>query len=579
MKSENMQTMRRKVIADGKGDRDAARAASEQTSSIDDLNAVLQDIQIASELTAETIEEKSNQLIDSAEDIKNQVSDVVEGTELSAEASEKTTEAVKDHTEVSERISDKLSKLSKLLSEKLGVSALSGPNPESAATVIPEALPVAEFPAPVALPAVIPPHENNDPNDAIFPPVPQDDSPTDENKRESEADKKESKELFNDLLKTTKTGFKATIGITDKIAGMLFKYTVSALAETAKMAGMIFGVILLIDVIKANFKYWSDKFSANFDEFSEQAGVWGTTLSSIFGTLENIQKFWEAGDWGGLITAIVTGVGKVLYNLGEIIQLGMAKVTSAILSVIPGLGDAALSVEGAALEGFQEHTGNQLSDKDQETVAKYQSAKIENGENLFDKLQSGRTWLKNKISGDKNVGDYVSDDDRDAEREKLKAMKPEERIEVLKKANEARAAIIRFERRLDDVNPDNKQSVAAVDKAYESLKAQVGDSDLNKTSTTKKELDSRLSEAKAKLDELKQTEAKPAPISESDDAKKVSAIEKAKAQASVEKAATTQTGGTLVNTNNVVNNSKTVNNHAPITSSSAPGVFGATKVN
>lgn len=580
MKSENMSTMRRKVIAEGKGEREAAKAASNQTSSIDDLSKTLQDIQTQGEITSEVIEDKGNQIIDSIDKVESRVSDVVEGSELAAEASERTTTAVKDNTEVANRISDKLTKLSELLSEKLGVSASAGPRPDSPAVVIPESLPDSEFPMPVVIPPVLPQPENNDPNDSVFPPVVPTHEDNSESGRQDEKEKKENKDLFKELLKTTKTGFKASLGVTDKIAGMLFKYTVSALAESAKLAGMLFAIVLTIDVIRAHFKYWSDKFSTDFDTFSEEAGIWGSTLASIFGTLENIKKFWEAGDWGGLTIAIVSGVGKVLYNLGEIIQLGMAKVTAAILSIIPGMDGAALSVEGAALEGFQERTGNALSKDDQDTVARYQSSKIEDGENIYDKYQNARTWLKNKISGDTNIGDHVSDEERDAERDKLKAMNPEERIEVLKKSNEARAAIIRFEKYMDDVDPDNKQSVATMDKAYNKLKDQVSDSDIAKAGTTKKELDSRMDSVKAKYEKMKGIEAAPAPVSESDDAKKVNAIEKSKAESvSSGAVAPGASVGNLINTTNMVNNSKVVNNHAPLTSTQAPGVYGATRVN
>lgn len=586
MKTENMKTMRRKVIEEGRSERDAARAASSQSESLSVLSSQLDDLQTQAELTSEVIEDKGNQVIDALNRVDQSIIDTTAGAELTAEASERTTEAVKQQTEVSNKISDKLGRLTELLNERLSAITPNLPSisvPDTSLSVVEDAVPV-DIVTP-GLPELIqdllpdPVNNNNNPTEPFFPTTP-DNPESDTKKRSDEERKKNDSDTLDKLLKATKSGFKASLSVTDRIAGMLFKYTVTAVVEAAKTAALLFSIVLGIDVLMKHFKYWSDKFTSDFDKFSEEAGVWGSTLASIFGTLENIQKFWEAGDWSGLTVAIVKGVTEIIYNLGELISLGMSKVAASILSLIPGLGDAALSVEGAALEGFQERTGNSLSKEDQDTLAKYQSAKIEKGENLFDKVSQGKTWIVNKITGDANISDFVTDEERETQNEKLRQMKPEEREEVLKKGNEARAAIVRFEKYMEQINPDDKRSVEAADKAYSNLQSQLGDSDLNNSPVTKKELNARMNIVTAKYDKLKGKEPQPAPSSQSEDVKKVESIEKNKA---VEKASLGTGAGSaaanLFNTNNVINSSRTINTVSPVTSTNAPGVFGATGVN
>lgn len=586
MKSDKMTSMRRKVIADSQSDRNAAKAASEQNATLDTLSDKLGDIQVQGELTSEVIEDKGNQIIETLKEVDQSIIDGAAGSELTAEAVEKTTAAVNAGTTASKKISEKLSKFTALLSDKLGL------NPSTGTGLVPTESPVApvesvlpEVVLPENLPEALggllpnPDDSNNNPDDAIFPPVPSAPAENEEDKKEKENKEKAFDELFKDLLKTTKSGFKSTISITDRIAGMLFKYTVTALAESAKLAGTLFAIVLAIDVIRTHFKYWSDKFMTDFNLFSTEAGKWGGLLSSIFGTLENIKQFWDDGDWGGLAAAIVKGIGKVIYNLSELISLGMSKVAATILSVIPGMDGAALSLEGAALEGFQERTGNSLSDKEQDTLAKYQSSKVENGEDAFDKVSRFKTKAWNWVTGNDDKGNYYTNEEKDAENDKLKAMSPEDRQEFLKKSNEARAAVVRFEKFMGDVNPNNKRQMETMDKAYGDLKSQLNDPALANGTIIKKELDGRMGNVSAKYEQLKSTEAKPAPGAQSDDAKKIDSIEKAKV---VKEEAIKAKGGdqmNLVNTNNVINNSKTVNNQAPMTSSSAPGIFGATRVN
>jgi hypothetical protein len=578
MKSEKMTSMRRKVIADSKGERDAASAASNQNESLDAINFKLNDVQSANELVAEVVEQKGNQVI-------NAIQNVEAATELTAEATEKNTEQVKELTSVSSKISDKLSKLTSMLEQK--VSAVeqrindTGKSTDTALTVIQDNLPEPVTQNLPELPERILPNPNdntNEPDADFFPTAPDNPSDVPEKKPKEDPAKNPMQISLDALLKTTKAGFKSTVSITDKISSMLFKYTISALAETAKMAALLFSLVLGIDLLRIHFKYWTDKFTSNFDKFSEDAEEWGGLLQSIFGTLEDIRKFWEAGDWGGLAVAIVKGLTDILYNLGEIIQLGISKITAAVLNAL-GFEGAALSVKGAALEGFQERTGNSLSEEDQDTLAKYQSKRIEEGPNLYDKANELKTRAADWIRGRDNKNSLTTETDQEQETQKLKAMKPEEREQVLKKGNEARAAIIRFEKYMGDVDPENPTNVQSMDKAYNSIKERLADSDLNDSPATKKELNARFMKVDAQYKKLK-TESKPepAPPTASEDVQRVQNIEKAQDARKTETKTAAPSSTVNAQVNNV-NNSKTVHNITPVTATPAPGIFGATSVN
>ena len=181
MKTENMKTMRRKVIEEGRSERDAAKAASTQAESLSVLSSQLDDLQTQAELTSEVIEDKGNQVIDALNRVDQSIIDTTAGAELTAEASERTTEAVKQQTEVSNKISDKLSKLTELLNERL--SAITTPNlpqttvPDTSLSVVEDAVPVDIVTPglPELLQELIPDPVNNtnNPNDAFFPTVPE----------------------------------------------------------------------------------------------------------------------------------------------------------------------------------------------------------------------------------------------------------------------------------------------------------------------------------------------------------------------------------------------------------------------
>lgn len=584
-KPEEMKSMRRKVISENKPTQQAAQAASDNNASLKQLSAQLNDAQAAQELIAQTVEEKSNDIIEAIGDVETAVADTVAGSELVAETIESGNSIAKD---VGVSLGSKLDRLTDLLQQKLINANIptTGTSVQAVESAIPVKVvndePTAEIVNPL-LP--VPAKIDNKPDADFFPET----APTSpEEKKKDDENKGKFLTSLKELTNSVKTGFSKSISVSDKIAGMLFKYTVTAAIEAAKMVALILGIVIGIDLLMVHFKYWSEKFtqawdlfSTDFTKFSSSSGTWGPLLQSIFESVANLQKFWEAGDWGGLTLAIVEGLGSVLYNLGELIQLGMAKLSAAILRIIPGLSDTADEVEGRALENFQASTGAELKREDQEKVANYQDKRINDELGTvakgLDKVNNLKTRASNWIRGVDNKEALTTDEERDAEAEKLKSLSPEDRRAALMKANEARAAMIRFEKYANSADMNKDSTVKSIDIAHADIKKRMNDPALNNSPAVKKELSARFEKLDASYNDLKKTQpdVKPETSTKSPEAKQVQEINKNKPQAPVAQ----QQTPVISNTNNVVKKNTVVHNMTPVTSTTAPGVFNATGVN
>ncbi|HIC0076740.1 TPA: hypothetical protein ACWZKT_004725, partial [Escherichia coli] len=167
-KPQEMQTMRRKVISDNKPTQEAAKSASNTLSGLNDISTKLDDAQAASELIAQTVEEKSNEIVGAIDNVESAVSDTTAGSELIAETVEIGNNINK---EIGESLGSKLDKLTSLLEQKIQTAGIQQTGTSLA--VVENAIPVkvveddtAESVGPL-LPA--PEAVNNDPDADFFP--------------------------------------------------------------------------------------------------------------------------------------------------------------------------------------------------------------------------------------------------------------------------------------------------------------------------------------------------------------------------------------------------------------------------
>lgn len=567
---------RRKLIEEMTPQRKADNLASNTNDELSNIANGLSDSQTASELVAETVENKSNQIIQSIDRVSNKLDNVVAGTELSAEASEKTTNAVGSLQDVTTAMSEKLSKLSAMLSEKL-VTATASPSASNDSTTLQalkDAMPIeVEQPKLQELLEKLVPQQPI-PEDAPFlPPVVPPKNP--EGKGGKDKKDKDKDNAFDNLFKTTKAGFKATVSVGDRIAGMLFRYTITAAAEAAKMAGMLFALVLGIDSIRVYFQYFMKKFDESWSKFDEKFKEWGPLISDLMIMAKNITNMFTEKNWLGLGKAVAQGISDFTTGMADLLLVGMAKLTATVLRAV-GMDEKADALEGSVLQGYQDRTGASLDDKDQETLARYQDKQDQDKSNArkkeYERFKDKPVALEYAVKNG-SVSKETADEINSGKMNFDFQNKPEaERLEAFKKRNEANAAIIRTQERTNKIMSPDAKDIANAKEAKADIDKRLSDPAL-------KDVPNRLDTGKLleKLDGSLKTfnervpEAKPAPVTAKEDAQTVTRIDAA--QKAKDSQVNNKATPTNVNQTNIMQKtSKTQYNMPPQSSTPAPGM-------
>lgn len=590
---KDSQTFRRKnrqVIADSKSERDANRAAQSQEQLLGGIHDKLDDVQTATDLTSDTVENKSNQVIDS---LNKGFGDVQASSELTAEAVEAGNGEFRKLNDIASQISDKLSKLTTALENKLSPQTQSTPSnatssSSTALAVISEAIPdiqtdqeritqaiedllpkleyqgpdadFADEPKQEPVPVVVNPSPNNPANE--------------QDEEEKKKNGKSLSEKIGALLKVTKDGFKSSIGFSDKIAGMLFKYTVTAAIEAAKMAAMLLSLVLGIDVIRINFNYWSELLKTNFAQFSERLGKWAPLFKDIIDSVDEVKAAWEKGDWSGITIAIVKGVGKAIYNLTEMIVLGISKLISAVIRLFPGGEERANALEADSLRTYQDHTGAKLTDDESKLVAEDDITQMKKSTRVVDQNN------KQQVVDDQKVKyGAMSQEDYDKKYPQAKKdndeffSKPkDQQIAIIQARNEAQAAIKRTSEYIDSGDGSDKFKNSAKG-AIEDISKRINSDDISNAPNIKADLQNQLDILNKKYDALvSKPSVKADSPKESEEVKTIERINSQKAAQSNNSAPS----GTYTQVNNRVSKSTNQFTLPTQTATVAPGLFGHT---
>lgn len=384
-----------------------------------------------------------------------------------------------------------------------------------------------------------------------------------------------------------KTGFKSSIGVMDKISGMLFKYTATQAIQAAKIAAAIFAIILAIDLIKIYWSVWGEKimnklsewaeiFKGWWDTFTDWAGQFSdfkTAFEGMGANLMEIKNAWASGDFPALAKAI----GSALLTLGKTIAGVLTRTLSSVFaSLLRKLGfkDAADDMEAFGLRHYQNMTDNKLSDENQRKLAENQLKKEkEDGKTATERGVTDflpNTWRKNL--GFISDAEYSQIEAEKKDQTARSGLSDEDQIKVIAATNEARESLGRYKKFAEAANPANSGDMAKVDKYKKEAQQYLANSSLDLAPTTKAELNAQFNAIKVKP----ATQVKPASAAESKDSQTVNAIKTAESERSKKQVAQNNVANVQ---NNVVRNSKTVNVQAPTTSTRAPGVHKATGVN
>ena len=385
-----------------------------------------------------------------------------------------------------------------------------------------------------------------------------------------------------------KTGFKSSIGVMDKISGMLFKYTATQAIQAAKIAAAIFAIILAVDLIKIYWSVWGEKIMGKLSEWAEIFKGWWDTFTdwasgfSDFKTafegmganLMEIKNAWTSGDFPGLAKAI----GNALLTLGKTISGVLTRTLSSVFAALLrklGFGDAADDMEAFGLRHYQNMTDNRLSDENQRKLAENQLKK---------EKEDGKTTTERGVTDFlpakwRNKIGFLSDEEYSqvqAEKKDQSArsgLSEEDQLSAIAATNEARESLGRYKKFAEAANANNSADMAKVDKYKKEAQRYLGNKGLDLVPSTKAELNAQFNSIKVKP---KGDAVKPASAAESKDTQTVKAIKSAESNKATQQAQQTNVANVQ---NNVTRNSKTVNVQAPTTSTRAPGVHKAAGVN
>lgn len=521
-----------KVVLPESNDQDVQEVQDKQLQSIDDK--IGQQIQL-------------NALSNSIND--NALKELDQSNQLQQQSNEKL-----------ELIGSKLDALSKMLKEQIKPDEL--PQVETSSDALKNYLePIAPESEKIVQPQIMPESEKKKP------------SPVEAEPAKDQSKSKGDSNRIDNLKSVIQKGFKSTVGVIDKVSSMLFKYTLTAALASAKFAMGIFALILGIDLIRVYIKYFSDLFQESFEKFYNMAGTWGPIFDSIFTSIDKIRNMWESGDWGGLALAVVEGLGELLQILVSSLALGLGKLGASILRAF-GMDKKADALEGASIQQYQQQTNAQLKPEDQEKLAKYQSSRIDEGKTSSE----GGFFSFLKPEERKQLG-LISDNEykqiksEQKDNEALKKLPENDRVKTIMQINETSAALKRYESHIEAYNPKHPNDAKRLKQSYDDIKNRLNNPAFNNVPAVKAELDNQLEVLTKKIGQDPNVKAEPS--AEKPEAKSAQAV-----QAQQKLVQTTPVQQSTANVQNtVISNRRSVAVQSPITSTHAPGVFGATKVN
>lgn len=563
----NQTSFRRSSIEEGKKAREDGRKTSQLTQFFDNLNTSVQDIDNSTKKP--TQEFNGIEQVKPTKSVDDKVGIIVGDDKATDTAVEQAPDDESKQTIILGAIRDKLSQLTSLLQQKMNVliSEDSSIN-QTTEKILEGQLPDVAGEKPV------------DVVGQVLPSLDERKEETDEGNTAKEAAIGERFKLgVTAVVDAVKSGFKSTVSVADRISSMLFKYTISAVAKFALMVGAIFAVITGIDLLRINFKYWSEVILGKINEWIENISKWTPWLEGTFTALEGIRTAWEQGDWPGLAEAIVTGLGKTINEFANLVVLGFAKAMSKVLDAM-GFEKASKGLEGFALQNYVNNTDNALGKEDQKKLAEYQNANLEKG--AADVSANGGIsavlpmWLRKKLGLVTDAEANLNGAER-KDRNALMEVPKEQRVQTIMSIDNTKSALTRYENHSNSMNLATERDNSKLNDMKKQLEVMVNDKSLDSVPTVKAEFKNRLASIQANI-EKKRNAVKPQSAEKSRETTTINNIKKL--DAIQNSSASTQGAKTTATVNNtLVKSNKSVNIVAPTTSTAAPGVYNGTGVN
>lgn len=543
--------------------KDAENNPLDKLEKLDKLDSI-DNLQAASELVAETVEQKSNEVIGAVEDNTAANELTAENTQSTAGNTQKTYEELQKLNSFSSQMNEKLRGFGVMMERRFSVvSKITSGLDAIEKAIKDEKQPEQTMPSPQPVLPSVPEQQNND-NYPTLPKKPKDDKK--KKKKDKNSDRDNNMQL---LIKAVRGGFKETVGVSNKIFSMLFKMTVTAMFEVVKWGAILLGIVVAVDTLMIHFRYWSKQFDENFGEFMRKAGNWGSTLDKVLTSVESIQNYWENKEYGELVTELVSGLADVLvdafFQLDRIITKGLASV----LRSIPGMGSLADTLEYGALKQAQARSGVKMDEREKELYAR-----MKKEEEIQKGMQTQAKLANQQYSSMASMQvEPILTEQEKYEVTRMKELKSVSDDAYRKSSNitiDVEGDMVRNISMLKTVKPGTRpDKLAALDKDVNEQRKVLDNPDLLSTDRQK------IKELLDQYDKIRITKNAPAvtppPPDETDTAKQAKSIEQGQLQ-------NIRNDNTVTNTANVANtkiynNNRTVQITRPQTSTPSPGLL------
>lgn len=331
----------------------------------------------ASELVAETVENKGNQINNSIGETNKINLNIDKSTTSSADD-------LKSIHAVSSTISNKISTFTAILKEKLdikkGVAQPSSKLQESTEKTLSELLPlpVEDVPLQEIVKGIVStPEPKETPEEKFYPPDQNDDK---KGKGKSKTTRG-GKDKDDEIIKTLKGGFNKSLSVSNRIAAFLFTISVTAVASLAAIGATLFSIILAVDVLRIHIKYWMGLLNSNFEEFDKKLGKLAPFFETVAEYLKDIYHFFKNGEY---VKGIMR-VGEYIFDMGKLliegILYGISKLVASVLRLF-GMDEKADDVEAQALMRYSLNTGYTPTDEELEKIGVYKAKQISDPETL-----------------------------------------------------------------------------------------------------------------------------------------------------------------------------------------------------
>lgn len=537
---------------------------------LDKINDNLNDMSGQSNIVSDAITSAGNKVTSAVQDVQAGVELVIDSLEPLRDISS----ALELSMDLQAEMNENISKLSSMLQDKFAdkvnvpvvVEAEISETEESFTKNLP--IPVHDDPLKEAISKLFPAKPNEEKNENT-PPKEKDDD-------------KNPNDMLAKINKGITSGFKASYEMTNRIASMLFSYTVAAAITAAKWAAILLAVVMGLDLIIIHLRHWGKMFNESYELFEEKLGPIAPVLGKLFSAVNDIKEFWKNGDWGGLAVAVIKGVGGVIFNIAEAIEYGLGKLGATILRAV-GQNDLADTLEAIAVENYAMRTGYMPTPEELELVTKrryeLERGKIEEGDSVERVAVRGRMnalgetpeeaakQLKDSNPRGIFTGPLYDEKKLDEEVEASNAISKDD----VARATEVEFKINQLKRQAQEHKNDPKVLEDISNKLQDLSLAIVNDDSID--------TDSKLYDM-AEIAEAAATETyqmfesiKPQPAEEKEEAKSLNTISKDTDIPTVSNSST-QNNQQINN----INTNKTITNFAPVTNYDAPGMYRAQEV-